>query len=230
MGDVASAPRTARRRARAARRPRARRVRDAPPDPGRIPPGRALRLPAAGFPLRLRHHRPALREPVRQLGRRPARARRAPGARGRLRRRAAPRARARARHPSLRVDAGRHAPALASLEDVAARGGHRCHRRRCERRRHVVAEPLRHARRAAIAERLRRRGRRRARLRALRARGRRARRAPVPAQRRRDDRDARHVRVDAADRHVLRAAVRSSRRSIASSSAPTRSRRRADGC
>ena len=44
-----------------------------------------------------------------------------PGARRAVRRRAAARARARARHAPLRLDAGRHAPPLAALEDGAAR-------------------------------------------------------------------------------------------------------------
>ncbi len=230
MGNVAPAPVTARRGARAPRRARGRRVRHASADPGGVPPQRAVGLPAAHVAVRLRHHRPALPERVRELGRGAPRTRGASRARRTVRRRAAARARARARHAPVRVDAGSHAQALAALEDGAAGRGHDRGRCRRERDRHVVAQPLRHARGTDGAERLRHRGARRARVRPLRARDRRARRARLPPDGGGDDRDPRRVRLHAPRRPEVPAPALPRRRSIASPSARTPSHRVATGC
>ena len=80
------------------------------------------------------------------------------------------------------------------------------------------------------AERLRPRGCRRPGLRAVRARAGRARRAVAPPHRRRDDGDARRLRLDAADRAHVPAAELPARRCIAPSSPRTSAARRATGC
>ena len=104
---------------------------------------RACRRRRAG----LRHHRPALRERVRRLGHGAARPGRAARARRPLRRRAAARPRARARHAPFRLDAGRHAAGAGcsrrrrcSLPGPSSAAGAR------ERVDDVVARALRHAR------------------------------------------------------------------------------------
>src|SRR5581483_1473466 len=120
MGDLAPAPRPADRHGGAPRRARRRRRRNQPADPRGVPPRHALGVPAADLARRLRHHRPALPRPVRRLGHRPPRPRRAARARRPLRRGPASRARARARDASLRLDAERDAPALLALATVCA--------------------------------------------------------------------------------------------------------------
>ena len=180
--------------------PRRHRARHAPADPRGVPPRRGRGLPAAVGACGLRPDRPALRERVRRLGGRRARARRAAGARRSLRRRAAARPRARARHAPLRVDAGRHPAALAALEDGVPRARHRRRGGARERADDVVAEPVRHARGPHDPARLRHRRPGRSGLRALRAGRRRARRPRPAAHGRRDVGHADRLRGDAPGR------------------------------
>ncbi len=144
----------------------------------------------------LRHHRAALRRRVRRARHGHALHGRAAAARRRLRRRPADRPRARVRHLPLRLDAGRQSPALAAVEDGSARGRDRRRGGSREPRVHVVALPLRHARRPDRSERLRPRGTRRSGVRAVRARTRRARRPRLSADGGGDDRDPRRLRLD----------------------------------
>ena len=159
-------------------------------------------LPAAVGALGLRPDRPALPERVRRLGRRPsAGSPCCPALAGLFV--GAPLLARELEHGTLpvRLDAGGHPPALAALEDGAARASARSPPA-CSRARSSMwwRQPVRHARRPDGAERLRHRGARRAGLRALRARARRPRRAAAAAHGRGDDRDARRLRGDAAAR------------------------------